>query len=67
MPLYQYQCPVCSALDERLQTINAPLTPRCDKCGCFMLRVISAPSVQFKGKGWAKKDRREEKKNEQAF
>lgn len=62
MPLYVYQCPVCSALDERLQTVDAPLTPRCEKCGCWMLRVISAPAVQYKGSGWAKQDRKKEGK-----
>lgn len=60
MPLYVYQCPVCSALDERLQTVDALLTPRCEKCGCWMLRVISAPAVQYKGSGWAKQDRKKE-------
>jgi putative FmdB family regulatory protein len=56
-PVYQYQCPVCKVVDERIQTMDAPLTPRCEKCGCWMLRVISAPAVVYKGEGWAKKDR----------
>lgn len=61
MPIYQFQCPACNATEERLQSINHPMsqpqTPRCDKCGCWMLRVISAPAVVYKGNGWAKKDR----------
>ena len=62
VPLYVYQCQVCKALDERLQTIDALLTPRCEKCGCFMVRLINAPAVQYKGTGWAKQDRKKEGK-----
>lgn len=64
MPIYVYQCPVCgNTRDVFAQSrglIDAPLCAERGRHGAgaptsvVMQRVPSAPSVQFKGGGWAK-------------
>jgi putative FmdB family regulatory protein len=52
VPLYEYRCRKCGALNEKIQKFSdAPLT-KCDKCGGRLVRLISAPAIQFKGSGW---------------
>jgi putative FmdB family regulatory protein len=52
MPLYEYECKKCGAREEQLQDHGEILQPRCSKCGSKMVRLISAPAIQFKGSGW---------------
>jgi len=59
MPTYEYECPVDK---ERLE-IEFPITAipqnvKCLKCDGDMVRVWSAPAVQFKGSGFYKTDNR---------
>jgi predicted nucleic acid-binding Zn ribbon protein len=56
-PLYVFECWTCFTTEERLQTGFEPVKPRCDGCGAWMVLTLTATSVHFKGKGWAKKDR----------
>ena len=56
MPLYEYRCTQCRALEEVLQGFSDPSTPACPKCGSEMKRQISAPAIQFKGSGFYKTD-----------
>jgi putative FmdB family regulatory protein len=58
MPVYVFHCGTCRAVEERLQVGFTPVVPRCEACGVFMRQVIAAPAVLFKGKGWAKRDRK---------
>lgn len=52
MPLYEYRCAKCGARVEKIQKFSdLPLT-KCKKCGGGLERVVSAPSIQFKGSGW---------------
>jgi putative FmdB family regulatory protein len=52
VPLYEYRCRKCGALSEKIQKFSdAPLT-RCEKCGGRLERLISPPTIQFKGSGW---------------
>ena len=52
MPLYEYQCTVCGSRIEKIQKFSdAPLT-KCRQCGGKLERLLSSPSIQFKGTGW---------------
>jgi putative FmdB family regulatory protein len=52
MPLYEYQCEGCGEVFELMQKFSdEPVTVH-DKCGGRVHRLISAPSLQFKGSGW---------------
>ncbi|MGO9271002.1 MAG: FmdB family zinc ribbon protein [Terriglobia bacterium] len=52
MPLYEYECMKCGVRYERIQKFSdAPLT-KCEKCGGQLEKLVSAPSIQFKGSGW---------------
>lgn len=60
MPYYDYKCPVCEETKEVLQKHDDP-APRCccdcDQQGPYdMERMISAPSVRFKGSGFYSTD-----------
>jgi putative FmdB family regulatory protein len=52
MPLYEYKCHSCGAVFEVRQTFaDEPLHTH-DSCGGEVERLISVPSLQFKGTGW---------------
>ena len=52
MPLYEYRCQECGNTLEVIQKFSdAPLT-QCTDCGGELQRLLSAPSIQFKGSGW---------------
>ncbi len=52
MPIYEYQCESCEQRTEAIQRIDeAPLT-LCPHCGGPLVKLMSAPSFQFKGTGW---------------
>jgi len=52
LPLYEYECLKCGIRYERIQKFSdAPLT-KCEKCGGKLEKLVSAPSIQFKGSGF---------------
>lgn len=52
VPLYEYECNSCGRRTEVIQRVGAPPLGPCDECGGEMVRLLSAPSFQFKGTGW---------------
>ena len=48
MPLYDFKCDYCTEVIE----INEPVPPSCGTCGNLMVRIWSAPAIQFKGSGF---------------
>ncbi|MBA2373411.1 MAG: hypothetical protein H0V74_04300 [Chloroflexi bacterium] len=59
MPVYDYVCPACSHRFEVIHGVHADGPKTCPACGSGPLRKgMTAPTVHFKGSGWAKKDRR---------
>jgi putative FmdB family regulatory protein len=59
VPIYEYRCTACGHRTDILHGINQPGPNFCPACGAeaTMRKTISAPSIHFKGSGWAKKDR----------
>jgi len=59
VPIYDYVCSACHRLTEVVHGIDAEGPRFCPECGAegTMTKVFSAPSIHFKGSGWAKKDR----------
>ena len=52
MPLYEYRCHKCGGTFETIQKFSdEPLTVH-EGCGGEVERLLSAPSLQFKGSGW---------------
>jgi putative FmdB family regulatory protein len=60
MPIYEYLCSACRHRTEILHGINDDSPRFCPACGAegTLRKAITAPSIVFKGSGWAKKDRR---------
>jgi putative FmdB family regulatory protein len=52
MPLYEYQCFVCSQRFERIQKVSAEPVSTCPSCGGSVRRLLGSPALQFKGSGW---------------
>ena len=52
MPLYEYQCKVCHKISEVIQKFSDPDLSECKECGGTLERLLSAPSIRFKGSGW---------------
>lgn len=52
MPLYEYVCTNCGERTEVLQRLGAAPLTQCLHCGGILEKLISAPALQFKGKGW---------------
>lgn len=62
MPIYEYQCKKCGAHLEAFLKLSDKRPTRCRKCGGRLEKLVSTPSIQFKGEGWyvtdyARKDR----------
>jgi putative FmdB family regulatory protein len=59
VPIYDYICGVCGQRTEVIHGINAPSPQFCPACGAegSLRKGFVAPTVHFKGSGWAKKDR----------
>lgn len=54
MPIYEYQCPNCSKIDEDLVLSGDQVgTMFCDECQVGMSRVLSVCSIKFRGTGWS--------------
>jgi putative FmdB family regulatory protein len=56
MPLYEYKCKKCGHRFERIQSYSAPDVTECPVCQGEAERLISAPSIQFKGSGFYSTD-----------
>jgi putative FmdB family regulatory protein len=58
MPTYDYLCPNGHRF-EVIHSVSAAGPETCPVCGAAPVRkAVTAPTVHFKGSGWAKKDRR---------
>ena len=53
MPIYEYECSKCKHKLELIQKISEPPTTQCPDClQDSLIRLVSAPGFQLKGKGW---------------
>lgn len=52
MPLYEYECTKCGHRFEKIQKFSDPHVKTCPKCKGKVVRLLSAPAIQFKGSGW---------------
>lgn len=52
MPLYEYQCQNCGEIVEVIQRFSDLAPASCGACGGQLVRLMSAPAIQFKGTGW---------------
>ena len=52
MPLYEYECSKCGHRFEKIQKLSDPHVKTCPKCKGKVVRLLSAPAIQFKGSGW---------------
>ena len=58
MPTYDYVCAGCGHRFEVIHGVHVDGPSACPSCGEGPVRkAFSAPSIHFKGSGWAKKDR----------
>jgi putative FmdB family regulatory protein len=59
VPTYDYRCGVCGHRVEVVHGLHAHGPKVCPSCGAegSMRKLLSAPTIVFKGSGWAKKDR----------
>lgn len=51
MPIYEYECPQCGVI-EIWQKLSEGTRRKCPECRKPVKRLVSAPSLQFKGTGW---------------
>jgi putative FmdB family regulatory protein len=52
VPLYEYKCRKCGHRFEKIESVNAAETKKCPRCRAKAERMVAAPAIQFKGKGW---------------
>lgn len=52
MPLYEYKCSKCGYSFEILHKVTDVPLKKCIKCGGPVKKLISPPTLQFKGSGW---------------
>jgi putative FmdB family regulatory protein len=52
VPLYEYECQKCGKHVEKIEKMEGPHLKKCPSCGGRVVRLMSAPAIQFKGSGW---------------
>jgi putative FmdB family regulatory protein len=52
MPLYEYECFLCSHRFERIRRFANASLVECPECGGSVRRLLGVPALQFKGSGW---------------
>jgi putative FmdB family regulatory protein len=52
VPLYEYECFICSHRFERIRTVADASLVECPECGGSVRRLLGVPALQFKGSGW---------------
>lgn len=63
MPIYEYKCPKCKTIIEKLKLSNDINTEFCPNCNTVMKKQISLSSFILKGTGWYKTDYQMKGKN----
>lgn len=58
MPLYDYRCSACGHRFELRQRFQDPPTAACPSCGAQSERVIHAPEIVYKARGFSAYDQR---------
>ena len=56
MPIYDYVC-ANGHTTEVIHGVNDAGPANCPVCGAPLRKALSAPTIHFKGSGWAKKER----------
>lgn len=54
MPIYQYKCPACKEITNKIQRFDAKKTIECEVCNTIAKRILPTSfTVRYKGQGWA--------------
>ena len=54
MPVYEYECVNCKLECERSCKIEERDDQLCDRCGGYLLRIVSLPNFVLKGTCWTR-------------
>lgn len=52
MPVYEYECSECGAIEEAFQKMSDPPLKECKKCKGKLKKLVSHSSFHLKGSGW---------------
>jgi putative FmdB family regulatory protein len=52
MPIYEYECEDCGHRMEVKQNISDPPLSKCQECSGRIKKLITPPTIIFKGSGW---------------
>ena len=52
MPIYEYECSKCGAVEEALQSFSEKPLTKCRQCSGKLHKLISQSSFHLKGSGW---------------
>jgi len=58
VPIYDYTCESCGRTIEVVHSVHGHGPKACEVCGGRMRKLMSFPTIVFKGSGWAKNDAR---------
>ena len=57
MPIYEFECPACGEVFDRLQKLSDPDPEACPHCGkSGVRRRLTAPQFRLSGSGWYETD-----------
>ena len=52
MPIYEYECTKCGAIEEAIQKFSDKPLVKCKSCSGKLHKLISQSSFHLKGTGW---------------
>ena len=63
MPIYEFKCGCCGAVNEVIMSINDKAPEQCEICGKGSLeKIMSTNNFVLKGSGWYETDFKDKKK-----
>jgi putative FmdB family regulatory protein len=66
MPIYEYECTKCGAMEEIFQKLSEKPRLKCKHCSGKLHKLISQSSFHLKGTGWYVTDYANKSKNKGA-
>lgn len=56
MPVFDFKCPKCGTIEEKILFLNEHKEIMCKKCKVKMKKQMPSPKLIFKGKGFYEND-----------
>ncbi len=65
MPIYEFECEKCKAVESALMKVSDPMPEKCPQCGGKLEKKMSLSGFALKGTGWYSTDYKKQNGNKE--